>query len=53
MLPPLPGKVKSAHFLKDGSWGDVTESAGGLVLQIPPSAREDVDTIAVLEPVQK
>ena len=48
-LPPLPGKVKSAHFSKDGTRGDVHEAAGGLVLQIPPSARDDFDTIAVLE----
>jgi alpha-L-fucosidase len=48
-LPPLPGKVKSAHFLKDGSKAEVAENAGGLVLQIPPSARDDYDTILVLE----
>lgn len=48
-LPPLPGKVLSAHFLKDGSRGDVTAMAGGLILQIPPSARDDYDTVAVLE----
>ncbi len=48
-LPPLPGKVRFAHFLKDGSPGEVAEAAGGLVLQIPPSARDDLDTIAVLE----
>ena len=48
-LPALPGKVKSVHFLKDGSRGEVNEAAGGLVLQIPPSVRDDVDTIAVLE----
>ncbi|MGO8785948.1 MAG: alpha-L-fucosidase [Terriglobia bacterium] len=48
-LPPLPGKVKSARFLKDGSRGDVTEAAGGLVLQIPAGARDDFDTVAVLE----
>jgi len=48
-LPLLPGKVKSARFLKDGSRGEVTEAAGGLVLQIPASARDDLDTIAVLE----
>jgi alpha-L-fucosidase len=48
-LPPLPGKVQSVRFLKDGSRGDVTESAGGSLLQIPASARDDFDTIAVLE----
>jgi len=48
-LPLLPGKVKSAHFLKDGSRGAVSEAAGGLVLQIPASARDDIDTVAVLE----
>lgn len=48
-LPSLPGKVKSVHFLKDGSRGEISESAGGWILQIPASARDDVDTIAVLE----
>ena len=48
-LPALPGKVKSAHFLKDGSRAEIAETAGGLVLQIPPSARDGFDTIAVLE----
>jgi alpha-L-fucosidase len=48
-LPPLSGIVKAAHFLKDGSRGEVSEAAGGLVLRIPPSARDDSDTIAVLE----
>jgi hypothetical protein len=41
--------VQSAHFLKDGSKAAVTENGGGLVLQIPPSARADDDTIALLE----
>jgi alpha-L-fucosidase len=48
-LPALPGEVKSVHFLSDGSRGEVSEAAGGLVLKIPASARDDVDTIAVLE----
>jgi len=48
-LPSLAGKVKSVHFLKDGSRGEVTETGGGLVLTIPSSARDDLDTIAVLE----
>ena len=48
-LPALPGKVQSVHFLKDGSRGEISEAAGGLVLQIPPGVRDDVDTIAVLE----
>jgi alpha-L-fucosidase len=48
-LPALPGQVKSAHFLKDGRRGDITEAAGGLALQIPADARDDFDTIAVLE----
>jgi hypothetical protein len=41
--------VKAAHFLKDGSRGEVSEAGGGLVLKIPSSARDDLDTIAVLE----
>jgi alpha-L-fucosidase len=48
-LPPLPGKVQSVRFLKDGSEGNITETAEGPVLRIPPSARDDFDTVAVLE----
>jgi alpha-L-fucosidase len=48
-LPSLPGRVESAHFLKDGSRAETTQTAGGLVLQIPPGARDDFDTVAVLE----
>ncbi len=48
-LPALPGKVKSAHFLKDGSRAEIADTAGGLVLQIPPRARDGFDTVAVLE----
>ena len=48
-LPALPGNVQSVHFLKDGSRGEITAAAGGLVLQIPASVRNDVDTIAVID----
>jgi alpha-L-fucosidase len=48
-LPALPGKVLSAHFLKGGAKAEINENAGGLLLQIPASARDDFDTIAALE----
>jgi hypothetical protein len=48
-LSLLPAKVASAHFLKDWSKAEVLENGDGLVLQIPPSARNDDDTIADME----
>lgn len=48
-LPPLPGRVTAAHFLKDGSRAEVSQGNDGLVLRIPASAHDDLDTIAVLE----
>ena len=52
-LPRLAGNVNSAHFWKGGSRGDASEGAGGLILQIPPKARDDFEAIAVLELVQQ
>jgi alpha-L-fucosidase len=49
LLPRLPGPIKAAHFLKDGSRAEYVENDYGVVLKIPPSARDDYDTIAVLE----
>ncbi len=49
LLPRLPGPVKAAHFLKDGSRAEYVENDYGMILKIPASAREDYDTIAVLE----
>lgn len=48
-LARLPAKVPSAHFLRDWSKAEVTENGGGPVLQIPPSARHNDDTIADME----
>jgi alpha-L-fucosidase len=49
LLPRLPGPVKAAHFLKDGSRAEYIENDYGVILKIPASAREGYDTIAVLE----
>jgi alpha-L-fucosidase len=49
LLPPLPSPVKSARFLKDGSQAEFAVNDSGMLLKIPPSARDDYDTIAVIE----
>ncbi len=49
LLPRLPRRVKSARFLKDGSRAEYVENEDGVLLRIPTRAREDEDTIAVLE----
>ena len=51
-LPRLPRVVQSATFLKDGSKAQFTETDTGLLLQLPPWASEEYDTIAVLELAQ-
>ncbi len=48
-LPPLADKVTAAHFLKDGSRAEVSQGPGGMVLEIPEIARDEFDTVAVLE----
>ena len=49
VLRPLPGQMQSVCFLKDESREDFAELASGSVLQISASARDNLDTIAVLE----
>jgi len=49
LLPRLPAKVKAAQFLKGGSKAEFAETENGVVLKIPQDARDDYDTVAVLE----
>jgi alpha-L-fucosidase len=49
LLPRLPQRIKSARFLKDGSKANYEENDYGVLLRIPPNARDDYDTVAVLE----
>jgi alpha-L-fucosidase len=53
LLPRLPQSIKSVHFLKDGSTTEYAENDYGVLLKIPPSARDAYDTIAVLEVGEK
>jgi alpha-L-fucosidase len=47
-LPALPAEIKSAALL-NGSKVEFSQKAGKLVVNIPPSVREPVDTIVKLE----
>jgi alpha-L-fucosidase len=49
LLPRLPRPVKSAHFLKDGGTAEYVENDYGVLIRIPPGARDDYDTIVALE----
>ncbi len=49
LLPSLPEHVKSVHFMKDGRSAEFIENSDGVLIRIPQSARDDDDTIAVLE----
>jgi len=53
LLPRLPKSVVSAHYMKDGSKAEYVENGYGLLLKIPQGARDDYDTIAVLELAEK
>jgi alpha-L-fucosidase len=53
LVPRLPRPLRSAAFLKDGSRAEYVENRDGVLLRIPPSAREDYDTVAVLELAEK
>jgi alpha-L-fucosidase len=50
-IPALPGKVRAARFLKGGRRAVVTSSAAGLSVTIPDAARDEIDTVVVLEMV--
>jgi alpha-L-fucosidase len=47
-IPKLPG-VKTASLLATGARVEMTDMAGGLVLRLPESVRDPIDTIVVLE----
>ncbi len=46
---PKFGKVRSAKLLKDGSKVELVENNLGLMLRVPMSVRDPIDTIVVLE----
>jgi alpha-L-fucosidase len=48
-LPALPGRVKSARFLKDGRPAVIQQAATGVTVQLPEAARDPLDTVVVLE----
>jgi alpha-L-fucosidase len=53
LVPRLPQPIQSAYFLKDGSKVEFVENAYGMILKLPQNARDDYDTIVVLEIAQK
>lgn len=50
-VPGLPGRVKSARFLKNGQAATVSTSAAGVSVQIPDGVRDPHDTVIALEMV--
>src|SRR5262249_25584308 len=49
LLPRLPKKIASGHFLKDGSKAQYSENDLGVLVRIPQSAVDEYDTILVFE----
>jgi len=42
-------KIKSAHFLEDGSEVDVKKSKEGIILSLPKEKLQNIDTVIVME----
>jgi hypothetical protein len=49
LVPALPGKIKSAVYFDGGEKVKFSETEFGLVLNIPKTKQNNVDTILVLE----
>jgi len=47
-LPPVPGKVVSAHSLIDGTSITFSENTDGIILKVPPAAQDQTDRVVVL-----
>jgi alpha-L-fucosidase len=47
-LPPIAGKIGGAHWLIDGAPAPFTQNADGIILQIPPAKKNEVDRVVVL-----
>ena len=48
-LPPLGKTVKSAHALSDNLAVTVTQNTEGIVLELPPAKKVEVDRVVILE----
>jgi alpha-L-fucosidase len=48
-LPPLPGKVAAARMLVGGAAVTFREDAGGVVLRVPKTGRDELDTVVIVE----
>lgn len=53
LIPRLPARIKSAHFLKDGGKAEFAESDDGVLIRIPPRMVDEYDTVVVLEMVSR
>ena len=47
-LPPLSGKVTSAHSLIDGAPVELIQNANGVVLKLPAAKTDETDRVIVL-----
>lgn len=47
-LPPIPGKVASAHSLLDHSTAEFTQNADGVILKLPAAKADETDRVIVL-----
>jgi alpha-L-fucosidase len=47
-LPPIAGKISSAHMLLGGESVDVTQNADGVILKLRPQSKDEVDRVILL-----
>jgi len=47
-LPPIPGSITNAHTLLNNASVLFTQSANGVVLTLPPAAKDELDRVIVL-----
>src|SRR5579872_5180208 len=47
-LPPIDGKITSAHSLTDNSPAEFTQNANGVILKLPQPRKDEVDRVIVL-----
>lgn len=51
-LPPIPGKISSAHSLISGSPLTFTQNADGVILKLSPPEKDEIDRVIVLTTIK-
>jgi len=49
LVPPLPGKVRTVHFLGNGQAADFTQQDLGIAVKLPRDAIDPIDTVIAID----